>query len=279
MQPTVNQPDIFMSDIVSQLLKGEMRLSYSALCAFKESPAKFVEYKMKQKVTTDAMLFGSMVHCLLLEPQDFDNRYFTFDDTEKIREIGGGNPRNTKVYKEWKAEKLAEAGDRLAVDPQDYQRALRIAGNVRNNRAAAKVLRLCPRHEVPVKWDYKNFSFHGFIDGDGDEATFDLKICADATPKKFQRTLVDMDYHMQGAMYQCGNGRVKRHYMIAADSDGGVSVHLLHDKLIEKGMEEYDRLVGRFNECILSEAWDQSFDFWSDRYDGIFVAEAPNWMF
>src|SRR4051794_5238924 len=101
MQQTLNQPDVFMSDIVSQLLKGEMRLSYSALCAFKESPAKFVQYKMKQKVTTEAMIFGSMVHCLILEPGDFDNRYFTLDDTQKCNDIGGAKPRATKAYKEW----------------------------------------------------------------------------------------------------------------------------------------------------------------------------------
>lgn len=279
MEQTLISQHETMEDIVAKLMRGEMRLSYSALSAFKESPAKFVEYKMRKKVTTDAMVFGSMVHCLILEPQDFDNRYFTFDDSAKCQEIGGDKPRATKAYKEWKAAKLSEAGEREIVDPQDFLSAKTIADNVKNNRAAAKVLRLCPIHEKGIDWEYKNFKFHGFIDGDGEEATFDLKICADATPRKFQRTIIDMDYHMQGAMYQYGNGRVKRHYMVAADKTGGVSVHLLHDKLIEKGMEEYDRLVGKFNECILAEGWGQSYDFWADRYDGIYMAEAPNWLY
>lgn len=268
-----------MDGIVEQLLKREMPLSYSALSAFKESPAAFVRYKLKQKVTTDSMAFGSMVHCLILEPGDFDSRYFTFDDSQKISEIGGEKPRATKAYKEWKAATCASAGDRLIISPEDFNHANAIANNVKGNRAAAKILRLCPVHEKGIEWEYKNFKFHGFIDGDGDEATFDLKIVADASIRKFQRSIVDMDYHMQGAMYQYGNGRVKRHYMIAADRTGGVSVHLLHDKLIEKGMDEYDRLVGKFNECILSEAWDQSYEFWSERYDGTFLCEPPNWMF
>jgi hypothetical protein len=279
MQPTVNPPELFMPEIVSQLLKGEMRLSYSALCAFKESPSDFVRYKMKQKVTTEAMAFGSMVHCLVLESQDFNNRYFTLDDTQKVNEIGGAKPRATKAYKEWYAAETEAAGEKTIVDPQDFIAAKIIAENITNNRAAAKVLRLCPIHEKPIEWEYKNFGFHGFIDGDGDGATFDLKICADASPRKFYRTILDNDYHMQGAMYQYGNGRVKRHYMIGADRSGGVSVHLLHDNLIEKGMEEYDRLVGKFNECILSDAWDQSYDYWSERFDGIYLAEAANWMF
>jgi len=279
MQEIANQPDVFFQDIVTQLLRGEMKLSYSALSAFKESPASFVEYKLRQRETTPAMAFGSMVHCLILEQQDFDNRYFTFDDAAKCQAIGGDKPRATKAYKEWKAEVLAGAGGRIVIDPQEYLAAKMIADKVKNNRAAAKVLRLCPIHEKAVEWEYKNFKFHGFLDGDGDEATMDLKIMADASPRKALRTIVDMDYHMQGAMYQCGNGRVKRHYIIAADKTGGVSVHVLHDKLIEKGMEEYDRLIGKFNECILADGWDQSYDFWSDRYDGIYMAEAPNWLF
>lgn len=279
MQEIANQPDILFQDIITQLLRGEMHLSYSSLSAFKESPADFVRYKLRLKEPTESMINGSMVHCLVLEPQDFNNRYFTFDDSEKCQEIGGEKPRATKAYKEWKAIKLSEAGSREVVAPQDYISAKIIADNIRNNRAAAKVLRLCPVYEKSIEWEYKNFKFRGFIDGDGEDATFDLKICADATPRKFQRTIIDMDYHMQGAMYQLGNGRVKRHYMIAADKNNGISVHLLHDKLIEKGMEEYDRLIGKFNECILSDAWDQSYDFWSERYDGIYMAEAPNWMF
>lgn len=277
MQETLSQPNT-MEDIVLQLLRGEMKLSYSALSAFQESPKDFVRYKTKQRVTTDAMVYGSMLHCLILEPEDFEKRYFCFDDTEKCREIGGEKPRATKAYKEWKAYTIADAGDRIVISPDDYLNALAVANNVQTNRAASKVLRLCPQHEVPVEWEYKNFKFHGFIDADGEEARADLKSCADASPRKFQSEIIRMGYHMQAAMYNLGAG-IKPYYIIAVDKTGGVSVHKLHDKLIEKGMEEYDRLVGKFNECILSDAWDQSFDFWADRYDGIFTAEPANWMF
>lgn len=279
MLETVSQPNIFMEDVCAKLLRWEMRLSYSALSAFKESPSAFVAYKTRTRETTPAMIFGSMVHCLILEPEDFDNRYFTFDDSEKVNEIVGGNPRNTKAYKEWKAAACAAAGDRTVVSPEDFRNAKAIAFNVTTNRAAAKILRMCPVREKGIEWEYKNFKFHGFIDLDGEEVTADLKVCADASPKKFQRTIIDMDYHMQGSMYQMGNDRPKKHYIIAADRTGGVSVHLLHDVLIQKGMEEYDRLVGKFNECILSEAWGESYEFYSDRYDGTFLCEAPNWLF
>lgn len=259
-----------------------MCLSYSSLSAFKESPARFVEYKFRQKATTDAMLYGSMVHCLVLEPEDFDNRYFTFDDSAKCSEIiagGAKSPRATKIYKEWYAAEAEQAGERIVVTPDDFRAAQAVARTVTNNRASAKVLRVCPQHEKPIEWEYKNFKFHGFIDGDGDENTFDLKTCADAAPDKFQRDIVRMDYHVQAAMYLYGNRKVKNYYIIAVDKTGGVSVHKMHDKLLEKGMEEYDRLVGKFNECILSEGWDQNYDYWSPRHDGIYVAEPPNYMF
>jgi hypothetical protein len=282
MEQSVSQPNMIMDEITSKLLRGEMCLSYSALSAFKEAPAKFVEYKMKQKVTTDAMVYGSMVHCLVLEPDDFENRYFTFDDSAKCADLiagGAKSPRATKAYKEWYLAETEGAGERIVVTPDDFRHAKAVAHTVICNRASSKVLRLCPKREKGVEWEYKNFKFHGFIDGDGEENTFDLKTCADASPAKFQRDLVQMGYHMQAAMYMFGNQKVKNYYIIAVDKNGGVSVHKLHDKLIEKGMEEYDRLVGKFNECILSEGWDQSYDYWSERFDGIYSAEAPTWMF
>jgi hypothetical protein len=61
----------FASPIISGLMSGESHLSYSSLKAFKKSPIDFINYKMGKKETTDAMLFGSMLHCLVLEPQDF----------------------------------------------------------------------------------------------------------------------------------------------------------------------------------------------------------------
>lgn len=265
--------------IIDGLMDHTGHLSFSSLKAFAESPSKFMEYKLAKKEATDAMLFGAMLHCLVLEPLDFDRRYLCLDDTDICNSIGGAKPRATKQYKEWKALVVAEAGEREIVEPNEYLAAKIIASNVLHNRASAKILDMCWEHEKPVEWEFKNFMFKGYIDGKGEKAICDLKTCPDAEPKKFHRTLIDGRYYLQAAMYLYALGENLPYYIIAVDKVGGVSVHKLEDRLIEYGMTEYNMLLDRFNECILKDSFNQSYDFWSDRFDGTFMAEKPTWLY
>lgn len=265
--------------IISALMSHEGHLSFSSLKCFKESPATFIEYKLAKREPTDAMLFGSMLHCLVLEPQDFEKRYLCLDDQDICNSIGGAKPRATKAYKEWKEFTIAEAGGREIVETNDFFSAKIIASNVLHNRASAKILDMCWEREKPIEWEFKNFKFKGFIDGKGEKAKCDLKSCADASPQKFQREIINNSYYLQGAMYNYAEGENVPYYIIAVDRKGGVSVHKLEDRLIEAGMNEYNKLLDKFNECILKDDFDKSYDFWSDRFDGTFICEKPGYMF
>jgi len=150
-----------------------------------------------------------------------------------------------------------------------------VAVNVRENRASHKILKIADKREQDVEWEFKNFKFRGRIDGIGKNAIFDLKTCADAENSKFQRDIISMGYYLQAAMYRVGVGQALDYYIIAVDKRGGVSVHQLNEDLLKYGLEEYSKLLDRFNECILSEAFNMSYDFWSPRHDGIFSADKP----
>jgi PDDEXK-like domain of unknown function (DUF3799) len=267
-----------IQNILSQLLSGQSHLSYSSLSSFKSSPKDFIDYKMGRKEQTDAMIYGAMVHCLVLEPEDFDNRYHCLDDADICNQIGGAKPRATKAYKEWKAVAEQEANGRILVETDDYTHAKIVAANVLNNDASRKVLSKCPKRELPVEWDYMNFKFKGFIDGIGDNAIFDLKTCPDANPKKFTREIYDRGYYLQAAMYIFSQPEPKPYYIIAVDRKGGVSVHGLDERLIDSGMKEYSELLTRFNECILTDHFNKSYDFWSNRHDGIFMTPKPSFI-
>lgn len=279
MQIEVSSRQLHIDRIVNGLMSHKDHLSYSSISSFKNSPRKFIDYKMGVKDETDAMLYGSMLHCLVLEPDDFYNRYHIIDDTEKCNEIGGAKPRATKVYKEWYQIAIQEAGQKKIVETNDYYAARTAASNVTNNRASAKILQMATQREKPLDWEYKNFKFKGFIDGDGEAAIFDLKSCPDASPQKFQREIMNRGYYMQAAMYLCGLGQVKDSYIIAVDRMNGVSVHKLENKLVEHGASEYNEILDKFNHCILTDAFDQSHDFWSDRWDGIFNCEKPGYLY
>lgn len=225
------------------------------------------------------MIFGSMVHCLILEPKEFENRYFILEDTEICSQIGGAKPRATNAYKEWKSEQESKAGERTIISKEDFEAANYMALNVKYNRAASKILNQATEHEKNIEWELKNFKFRGIIDGEGEDIIFDLKSCADASPRKFQRTIIDMDYHLQAALYLKGVGVKKRYFIIAMDKNNGVSVHELSDSLIEHAMNEIESLLDKFNECILNDEFNTSFDFWAERFDGIFIADKPAYLY
>lgn len=269
--------------VIEDIFTGKSHLSFSSLKSFEDSPRTFIEYKTGEKKTTEAMIYGSMIHCLVLTPELFDGKYFCIDDTSICQQIGGAKPRATTVYKTWYAEREAECGQRILVETKDYYSALLVARNVEKNKASRKLLDLCPVREKPIEWEYMNFKFKGFIDADGDKDIFDLKTCTDANPRKFQRDSLSELYHMQGAMYlmaeKLNSGKSKKFHHIAVDRKGGISVHHVDNKLIEVGLAEYKRLLIGFNQCILEEKWEENYDFWAERYDGIYTSEKPGWMY
>jgi hypothetical protein len=268
-----------VQQLINDLMTGVKTLSYSSLKAFKETPADFIEYCFKERKQTDAMFFGTVLHCLVLEPEKFNERYLVLDDTEICNQVGGAKPRATKLYKEWKQYQIDSNPGKEVVTNAVFISASAIANNVLYNRASSKVLSICKGREKPIEWTFKNFKFRGFIDMDGQSAKADLKLMVSASPRKAQRTIIDMSYYLQAAMYLRAEGKILPYYIIAVDRKGGVSVHKLHKHLIEHGLDEYDKLIDKFNECLLMETFNQSYDFYAEAYDGIFVADKPSYLY
>jgi PDDEXK-like domain of unknown function (DUF3799) len=288
IEPMLTRVEL-MAPIIAKLMSGEMKLSYTALSNFIDSPKDFADYKLQKKEPTKAMIYGSMVHCLVLEPADFLNRYYPLDDEDICQSIGGARPRATKKYAEWKALQQELANGKTIVSPQDYMHAKVVALNVTHNRAAARILKLCPHKEQPVEWEYLNFWWRGFIDMEGDEDIGDLKTMPDANRKKVDREIKNRKLYVQGVMYSMGSKykaeslglpwKPKNIHFIAVDKLGGICVYTLDKRLIEYGMQEYEHYVKKFNYAILTEAWDQSQDFYSDRWDGTLICEKSGYMF
>ena len=267
-----------LDQLIDDLMNGRKLLSFSSLKAFRNTPIDFVNYVLQKPEQTDAMFLGTVIHCLVLEPEKFAERYTVMDDTAKVAEIGGGNPRNTNVYKEWKANFLANAKGKI-ITIKIHEQAKAITNNIIYNRAASKVLSLCPTREKYIEWQFKNFGFRGYIDLYGEKVMADLKLVPDASPRKAQRTIMERWIYGQASMYLSAEGLIVPFYIIAFDRKGGVSVHKIDKSLIEHGLEEYETVVDKFNECLLKENFNQSFDFWAENYDGIYVCDKPAYLY
>ena len=80
---------------------GKKYLSYSSIKYALQDIALFELYMQgKLKKDSPALAFGSAYDCLLFTPELFDEQFHVFDDREIVQDIGGRQPRSTKVYKD-----------------------------------------------------------------------------------------------------------------------------------------------------------------------------------
>jgi len=274
-------------EILERIMRQEDHLSFSSLNAFRRSPLDFIRYKLGIRDETDAMVYGAMVHTLILQSHLFDEKYLIKDDFAICQEIGGAKPRATNRYKEWFSAWEASAGDRIIVDQKDYLLAQSIATATKLNKASAKVLYgpegqdgIC---EQSCEMEYKNFIFRGFIDKLFPTYAIDIKTCPDAEKKKFQRIILDKGYYIQAAIYKKFFPQIEEFYFIAVDKIGGISVHRIEKGLMRQGMADFNELCNSFNHAYLTDAFDRSFDFWAEvrenKWDGIFDCERGYGMY
>jgi hypothetical protein len=274
-------------EILERIIRQEDHLSFSSINAFRRSPLDFIRYKLGIREETESMIYGSMVHTLILQAHLFDEKYVIKDDFAICQEIGGAKPRATNRYKEWFAGWEASAGDRTIVDQEDYLLAQSIATATKLNKASAKVLYgpegqdgIC---EVPIEGEILNFLFKGFIDKLFPVYAVDIKTCPDAEKKKFQRTIIDKGYYIQAAIYKLLCPQIEEFYFIAVDKMGGISVHRIEKGLMRQGIADFRELCKAFNHAYLTEAFDRSFDFWAEvrdnKFDGIFDCERGYGMY
>lgn len=288
-----------MRSIVDDIVFGRKRLSYTALSNFIDSPKDFSDYKLQTKIQTDAMIYGSMVHCLVLQPKEFEARYYTIDDTdivEKLRNEGSKNARATNKYKEWLADAEMGANGRIIVSPKDYAHAKVVAYNVRTNRASARLLAACPLREQSAEWNFLNFGWHGYIDMEGERDIADLKTMPDANRDYVDREIKRRRLYLQSVMYGMGSmsrclnaeqmeafeyqvkNDPKTKHIIAVDKIGGVSVHEIHPRLLQYGLDEMTHYVKQFNRAYIEEAWDESQNFYGHPWTGRFICEMSGYQ-
>ena len=209
------------------------RLSYSALSAFGKSPNHLLRYWSKKFEPTSAMMLGSLIHKIILEPDDFDNDYAVFEGT-----------RRGKV---WEGFKTENEGKEL-VTIKEYDIANYVVEQSKNNKTFMDLLMRTSQTEKLITWKSQGIEFKGFVDMVGDTFIADIKTTTDAGDK-FQRDITYNDYKMQAAMYlECFPD--KDFYIIAIEKSGAfnVQVYKFSNSMLLQGRNKYLNLTEKYKE-------------------------------
>jgi hypothetical protein len=136
-------------------------LSFSSLKAFARSPLQFIDYKENKKEPTPAMLFGTLVHRALLEPEKYSRTVAVWE----------GGRRGTNAHKDFVA---ANEGKDIvtATEAMDIRT---LCHRVEAHPYAGAMLKQCQKFELPFEIEQCGVPHRGIIDGIGSWFMLDLK--------------------------------------------------------------------------------------------------------
>jgi len=125
-------------------------LSYSALTQFKKSPNHLLAYWEGKQTRTDAMLFGSLIHKIILEPETFDFEYVVYQG-------------KTRRGKDW-IEFPELNKNKTIIKQSELDNALEITNAVANDKVFMDLISKCTKREQRVEWTEQGINFKGFVD-------------------------------------------------------------------------------------------------------------------
>lgn len=256
----MEQSELFRTEI-EQIFSKEKHLSFSALKSFLESPRHFYRYKVERE-TTKAMEEGTQFHMAILEPLKFIEKYWVLDDSAKVIEIGGGNPRATTKYKEWKQEQIDLNAGKELISKEDYDLYLQIGEYLKINSATSWIINGLVNKEKSFEFEHDGFIIKGKIDGEGNDYLMDLKKVADANFRKIKWVIYDMMYHMQAAIYSAAV-RKSNYYLVFVDKSINVTVVKLTEETLQVGFTAFESALSEFRRCAEEDAFNSSYEFFN----------------
>ena len=168
----------------------------SALWRMHESPEKYKWFLDHPEPPTPALIFGSAVHKLLLEPVDFEDEYAVAPPVD----------RRTKAGKETWEQFVAGIGEKTVITQDDFDT---MCGMVAKAVSVPFVKNLLQgKHEVPLFWTDEDTGMDCKVrldilaDVDGRMTVADYKTTTDARTDVFiHRDMQRYGYPLQAFMY------------------------------------------------------------------------------
>ncbi len=245
-------------------------LSFSRLKELAHSPLALHKYITGDRVETDAMRQGTLLDCLLFEPETLEKRFFVAEKPD----------RRTNAGKAAWEEIQEKAAGKMLVTIEDYDAAQFLNTCIRNNSTVVFNGLLNPvegvtgfSFQVPVSFFYNGFFHKGIKDADGRDRNgtpviWDLKRMGARSGEMLVRSQIrNNKYDLQAAIY-CheydANDEPIKYYIIAVDNEGYVTPFEVTKDARRKSRIEWNALVKAAHHCNMV-GLDAGPEFWADQ--------------
>lgn len=222
-------------------------ISKSGLDHMAKSPAHYQASLQMTRKQSPALLLGSAVHCAVLEPDEFGNRYALAD-----------YDRRTKEGKAAYVEMQERGIEGLSADI--YMQVIGMQKSVLNHPLAKDLLQ---NGDSEVSCFQNINGVHTKARADylrKDGILVDLKTTQDASKKEFRQSCRKYRYANQAAWYTYLFGMeetVEAFYFIAVESSApyAVSIYEIDQFSVEKAHEDNMRLFNIYKHCLENDDW------------------------
>lgn len=238
----------------------------SELWKISESPQKFKWAQEHPEPPTQSLLFGAMVHKLLLEPDTFDDEFAVLPECDRRTKEGKA------IYEAFMSS--IEGKDLDIVSQDDYQVALDMVQAAKEAPFVERLLKGV--HEQAYVWvdDLTGEACKSRIDclseADGKPIIVEYKTTTDASTDEFMRSAVRLGYDFQSAMQieavKYGSNICRNEdgsfiepifVFVAQEKKPPYAVNVMSaDKLfVERGLNVFRELIGIYHDCKINDDW------------------------
>lgn len=225
-------------NLISRLLNMDVELSYSWLKEMLKSPKHFLNYKLKDYTPpTEGMVFGSMVDCLITEPNNFDKNFVIIEKApvseNQIKFCNAIISGSTKqeafnlaykrgnsedIYKEFESYINAVISNKTTTTYDKYIEAKEVSENLLKDSSIQLFIDSCNSFQEKTIVKYEGWNIKRFTDLKGQGLTIDLKLMSQLNPDIVDREIFKMDYDLQSGIYTIDN--LDRYFNICYDRKG-----------------------------------------------------------
>lgn len=249
-------------------------LSNSALSKIAISPVHYKQSLETPQKQTEALTFGSLLHCLVLETENFD-RDFAIEPL--------GINKRTNDGKEILAQFYLENENKIIVTEKQVELAHLLKNKIMEHKYAKKLLTGNGDTEVSLFWadEETGVICKGRPDKICNKVIVDLKTTKSAKPEDFIKNAYKYNYHKQAYWYswgyeECFKEAPKGFVFVAVEKEPPYAVCVYEATELFKRVGEIEARENllTYKECVDKDKW------WG--YDGekpiIHELDPPQWI-
>lgn len=232
-------------------------ISRSGLMEFKRSLYhywyKYLNPDYQPEPPTPAQILGNALHTYLLEPNEFNKRYFVIPKFNKVTKEGKAR---------WETIK-AEIGNKQTLSSNQYQVLQAMVESFNKHELASQFLEKA-KVEQSIYWTDKETKVLCKCRPDilHPSVVVDLKTTQNGSVQSFSKTIYDYGYHIQEAMIREALQKVKKievqsfwFIVIEKTAPYVVSTYKLAIEALEKGKEDFKHLLKCYQICLKTNHW------------------------